>query len=184
MEQPVKENQGSQVPKSVATHDTVTQPEHRDLATAIREVRAAQENERKGDNIVADSSNAESRNAAPSVTKPESVDIPDHSVEMEEDVAAEAMVSPSEVSETEGQEVPVWEGRGGGLLNEVIAAWTLDAGFRLIIRDRWSWKLDYDYRYTGDLKEAISDLLSGYAHTSPTPIVTFYTNRVVVISTR
>ena len=91
MEQPVKENQGSQVPKSVATHDTVTQPEHRDLATAIREVRAAQENERKGDNIVADSSNAESRNAAPSVTKPESVGIPDHSVEMEEDV-----VSPSE----------------------------------------------------------------------------------------
>ncbi len=184
MEQPVKENQGSQVPKSVATHDTVTQPKHRDLATAIREVRAAQENERKGDNIVADSSNAESRNAVPSVTKPESVDIPDHSVEMEEDVAAEAMVSPSEVSETEGQEVPVWEGRGGGLLNEVIAAWTLDAGFRLIIRDRWSWKFDYDYWYTGDLKEAISDLLSGYAHTSPTPIVTFYTNRVVVISTR
>ncbi|MYE36657.1 MAG: LysM peptidoglycan-binding domain-containing protein [Rhodobacteraceae bacterium] len=86
------------------------------------------------------------------------------------------------VQDDEG--IPVWKASGGALLDEVIANWTLGAGYRLIIRDRWSWKLDYDYQFEGDLKDAIEDLLSGYSYTSPTPIVTFYTNNVVVLSFR
>ena len=84
----------------------------------------------------------------------------------------------------DGGGVAVWQSRRGTLLDDVIARWTLAAGFRLIIRDRWSWKLDYDYEFTGDMKEAITDLMSGYSHTLPAPLVTFYSNDVVVLSVK
>ena len=85
---------------------------------------------------------------------------------------------------SETGEITVWQARRGTLLDDVIARWTLGAGFRLIIRDRWSWKLDYDYEFTGDMKEAITDLMSGYSHTLPAPLVTFYSNDVVVLSVK
>ncbi len=81
-----------------------------------------------------------------------------------------------------GESEPVWRARGGSLLDDVIAEWTLKSGYRLIIKDRWSWKLDYDYHYNGDLKGAITDLMTGYSHTLPAPVVTFYSNDVVVLS--
>ncbi|MDE2674075.1 MAG: TcpQ domain-containing protein [Paracoccaceae bacterium] len=102
--------------------------------------------------------------------------------------------SPGEKTEEvpPGQDVPaplevpapdpeVWEASGGSLLDDVIAEWAIRAGYRLIIRDRWNWQVDYDYRYEGTLEEAIADLMSGYSSSNPFPVATFYNNRVIVL---
>ena len=183
--------------------DINTQEETRDYATAVREARAMNEKQVPQPIEVSEVANlpanvGESALSVAELPKPPPAETvyTDHTAEAE---AVPAVPKESELPEVPEQadhkpesdqekvdsdQIPVWLARGGSLLDEVIADWTLEAGYRLIIKDRWSWKLDYDYQYSGELKEAITDLMSGYAHSLPTPIVTFYNNDVVVLSVR
>lgn len=174
---------------------TSRETETRDLATAIRETKAELETRslqqreeiveaQLNNPVVSVSSIAETGEDLTAGSKPEFNNSQDDPVSLEGEIPEESIASPDSDSVTGEEGIPVWEAEGGDLLDEVIAAWALEAGFRLIIRDRWSWKLDYDYRYSGKLKEAISELLSGYSHSSPGPVVTFYTNDVIVLSIR
>ncbi len=170
--------------------------ETRDLATAIRETREAEAEIVSGTGEHSESSNPQDNNSMTTVS--ESIKLnqygedktplgqnnsPEPPVVVRElSEASEEYNSANNNQETDGD--TVWQARGGSLLDDIIAEWTLKSGYRLIIEDRWSWKLDYDYEYAGDMKAAITDLMSGWSHTLPAPVVTFYSNDVVVLSVK
>ena len=79
---------------------------------------------------------------------------------------------------------PLWEASSGDLLDDVVARWAIEAGYEVIIQDRWNWQLDVPFSHRGTFRSAVTELLSGFPQSGRAPAVTFYRNDVVVVEFR
>ena len=77
-----------------------------------------------------------------------------------------------------------WSAVAGSELVRVIVEWGGSAGYAVVVDRDSDWRLETGFTRDGKFREAVEDLLAGFAAAAVPPVVAFNANDVMTIGVR
>ena len=77
-----------------------------------------------------------------------------------------------------------WKADPGDTLVSVLTDWGTKAGYDVLVEQNENWRFGVSYTHNGDFREAVEEVIAGFATAAIPPVIVFYTNDVMTIGTR